>query len=766
VSLLTTHRQSPPSRPAAIGRTAAAWTAALRKALILGAATASLGLLLSVTPAGLDLEESIDLYVLFTLRGSRPSPADIVVVSVDKRSAEALGLPADVARWPRSTHARLTDNLTRAHAAVIVFDIFFEQARPGDEDALLAEAIAKAGTVVLSKYLVRDTVAADGSRRSGTLNIERLLSPLPAFEDAALASAPFPVPKVPVRVSQHWTFKSGAGDTPTLPVVALKILALEFYEDFVQMLQAVDPDQSKVLPPDRRALLEKGELVRTIAATRAIFAGDRRTAARLRERLAGMSGPERNERQRGLLQALIDVYDGPGSRYLNFYGPPQTITTLPYHHVINWAEPPDFRKKAVFVGLSEDLRPEQKDGFHTVFSRPSGLDLSGVEIAATAFANLRDSRSVRPLAPRGHLVLIVVAGLILGVCSFLPPGKAAGISLTLGILYVSLAQYRFNAAETWYPLTIPLLFQLPFAVIGGIVWRYAEANHERRTIRQAFAYYLPDSVIDQLLQSRSGIASSSQVVDGICLATDAEHYTSLAESLEPAELARFMNKYYETVFGPVRRHGGVISDVVGDAALAIWASVDPNPGLRECACFAACDIVRALEHFNRTSSVRLPTRIGLHSGHMSLGNVGALDHYEYRAVGDIVNTATRVQGLNKRLGTRILVSEETISGLDRFLTRKLGTFLLPGKSKRLVVHELVCRMEDADQDQIVRCALFADALGAYERQAWRQAADRFTILLKNHGDDAVCTLYLEDCERYQQHPPDVDWDPVIRIDTR
>jgi adenylate cyclase len=690
------HQRSSISRSAV--PTFPAWAGALRKALILGVSTASLGLLLSIIPAGLDLEENIDLHVLFTLRGSRPSPADIVVVSVDKKSAEALGLPGDVTRWPRSIHAQLTDNLRRARAAVIAFDIFFEQARPGNEDALLAGAIEKAGTVVLSKYLVRDAIAARGSRRLEMLNIERLLSPLPLFEDAALASAAFPVPKVPVRVNQHWTFKSGAGDTPTMPVVALKIFALEVYEDFVQMLRAVKPDLGQALPPDLQALLTKGQILPTIAATRALFASDRHMASRLREHLAGMSESDGNRRRRRLLQALIDVYDGPNSRYLNFYGPPQTITTLPYNAVLNWAEPPDFRDKAVFIGLSEDLRPEQKDGFHTVFSEPSGLDLSGVEIAATAFANLRDGRSVQPLSPGGHLVLVGVTGLVLGACSLLRPGKATGMSLMLGILYFTLAQYRFNASENWYPLTIPLLFQLPFGVIGGIVWHYAEANRERRTIRQAFAHYLPAPVIDQLLKSRSGIGSSSQVVHGICLATDAEDYTGLAESMEPADLARFMNKYYEIVFEPVRRHGGVISDVVGDAALAIWATAitEADWRLRERACWAACDIVRALEHFNGTSSISLATRIGLHSGQMSLGNVGAFDHYEYRAVGDIVNTATRIQGLNKRLGTRILVSEETISGLKGFLTRRLGTFLLPGKSKRLVIHELVCRMEEAD----------------------------------------------------------------------
>jgi hypothetical protein len=75
-------------------------------------------------------------------------------------------------------------------------------------------------------------------------------------------------------------------------------------------------------------------------------------------------------------------------------------------------------------------------------------------------------------------------------------------------------------------------------------------------------------------------------------------------------------------------------------------------------------------------------------------------------------------------------------------------------------------MEEADQDQIVRCTLFGDALDAYEDQAWRHATERFTTLVKDHGQDAVSTLYVENCERYLKRPPDAGWDPVIRIDTK
>ena len=127
-----------------------------------------------------------------------------------------------------------------------------------------------------------------------------------------------------------------------------------------------------------------------------------------------------------------------------------------------------------------------------------------------------------------------------------------------------------------------------------------------------------------------------------------------------------MNRYYAVLFEPVKRHGGLVQDVVGDSMLAIWATTEPDASLRNRACLAALDIAAAVDRFNADSGrLALPTRIGLHSGRLLLGSVGAMDHYEYRAVGDIVNTATRLEGLNKHLGTRMLVSADVLEGLRR-----------------------------------------------------------------------------------------------------
>jgi adenylate cyclase len=144
-----------------------------------------------------------------------------------------------------------------------------------------------------------------------------------------------------------------------------------------------------------------------------------------------------------------------------------------------------------------------------------------------------------------------------------------------------------------------------------------------------------------------------------------------------------------------------------------------------------------------------------------------MDHYEYRAVGDIVNTATRLEGLNKHLGTRMLVSADVVAGLDGLLTRELGAFLLAGKSRPVVVHELLGKADDISERNRTHCAIFAAALAAYRRGAWSEAMRLWREALQAHGgDDGPSQFYLRWCEAHVSGLSLADWDGVIRMDQK
>ncbi len=248
------------------------------------------------------------------------------------------------------------------------------------------------------------------------------------------------------------------------------------------------------------------------------------------------------------------------------------------------------------------------------------------------------------------------------------------------------------------------------------------------------------------------------------MASDAAQYTQLAELLTPEALSSYMHDYYEHLFKPVRAHGGIISDVVGDAMLAIWSAREPESQLRRQACEAALEALDAGQAPH--SSIDLRTRIGLHAGEIMLGNIGALDHYEYRAVGDIVNTASRIEGLNKQLGTSLLVSETVLSGLDGFVSRVLGAFLMVGKKKAIVIHELLGRQSDCDQQLHQLCEHFAEGLCAYQRHDWQSATDCFQQALELSPEDGPSRYYLERCTLHVQEMLPLPLDGVIVMQSK
>ncbi|MEN8175107.1 MAG: CHASE2 domain-containing protein [Pseudomonadota bacterium] len=732
------------------------------KTLAFGLAVGLFGMLIGLSPLGQWLDEQVGLSWLFELRGPRVAPTEAVILSIDRESATELGLPASARRWPREYHARLIETLNAAGARGIVFDVFFQEPRPGGTDQRLADAMEKAGNVVLFEYLTRQVgeIDDDTGTALGRYNLEQRILPVEVLKDGAAATGPFPLPKVPARVSQVWRFKPEIGGVPTLPMLAFQLHAQRGYGLLREALLRTGTQGPSGLSPDWSDMIANGRFQEEVKRIRHLFSAQPALGGAVRALLTG--GIVEPSVQRDALK-LLDAYSGPPGAYLNFYGPPGHLATWSYHRIIEgtgWE--PAFRDKVVFVGFAERFAGEDKDSFHTVYSDETRLT-SGVEILATAFGNLVDGSALRPLDPRLQAALFLVLGLIAGVVF----RRVSGVwtlpsALLLGGSYLWAAHVAF-AGFLWLPLATPLLVQLPLAAVGALLWHYLTTRRDRRRIREAFGYHLPLQVVDQLASGARDVAGDSDRMFGICLATDATQYTTLSERLDPGELRNLMNRYYAAVFAPVRRRGGIVSDVVGDAVLAIWVAAESSRELRQQACLAALELNSAVETFNvREAGGRMPTRVGIHCGELVLGHVGALDHYEYRVVGDIVNTATRIETLNKQIGTRMLVSEEAIRGLEAaFIIRPLGVFLLAGKSHPTALAELLGTPEEVDSKQRALLDLFADGLDAFRDKRWSEAAAFFERCLERMPDDGPAAFYLQQTRKYAESADEEDFDAVI-----
>lgn len=230
--------------------------------------------------------------------------------------------------------------------------------------------------------------------------------------------------------------------------------------------------------------------------------------------------------------------------------------------------------------------------------------------------------------------------------------------------------------------------------------------------------------------------------------TDGEFYTSLAESIDPGSAVEFMNRYFSVLMRPVYEHSGFVADLKGDGMLATWIEGSTRAEIKRRALLACLEIAERARHFSRSNSSRgFGTRIGACFGPLALATIGTAAHHEERVVGDTVNISSRLEQLNKDLGTRILICDNLAKDMDEFLFRDLGHFQLRGRMNRVHVHELMGLRAAATARQRALCVDFAAALADYQYGRLDQSVARLRRICSRFPSDGPSRYYLERCDK-------------------
>ncbi len=728
--------------------------------LLIGLIAASAGS--GLTEWGNELEESLGLKTLFALRGPAAPPPEVVIISLDKASAQALALPDKPEKWPRSLHARLIRKLSAAGARLIAFNIVFDEGRNPQDDRLMANVMRRSHNVILSDYIKRGVISLsqNSPQDASQFFYDLIIRPIPLFSQAALFSTPFTLPKTWKDVRQFWVHQDN-GSCGFPAAVFQAYVFSQLYPEILKLTHQISPELASHLPSGYDAAVSKRLLTSVMLAFKTFFDQYHHALPEFIQ-LANTQIPAS---KRSLLLKWLSLYAPPQIRYLNYYGPSGSITTISLVDVLSGTSQ-FFRDKVVFVGYSENLHPEKSQGFYTVFSHSAADTFSATEIAATAFANLLEDSWIRTQDPMVQFLFLLGWGTGLALlCWRLPLVRAFIMANIAGSIYFTIVYYQFVHHHHWYPLVLPLAIQIPAVLLITLCCHYISTRQEKESIHQAFRLFLPEDITSRITSAKTvdALSSHGELKFGVCLATDAGRYTTLSESLDPMTLGQLMNEYYSTLFLPVKAQGGQISDVIGDAMMALWTSSEKSPSLRRQACQAAIQINQAVTLFNKTHRYQLPTRIGLHSGMVRLGTLGSPDHYEYRAVGDAINTATRIENLNKVLGTRILASADVARDLEEFQFRELGTFILEGKKQAIDIYELIGLAEGISQGQKSFFRAFANALALFKQYDWANAHQAFADLANQYPEDNPTLFYLFLCQSYLQDPPTTDQPDVILI---
>jgi adenylate cyclase len=301
-------------------------------------------------------------------------------------------------------------------------------------------------------------------------------------------------------------------------------------------------------------------------------------------------------------------------------------------------------------------------------------------------------------------------------------------------------------------------------------YSYSTEGKQRRELRRAFNRYLSPAVVSQIVESSGVLELGGNTVEGTVYFSDIKDFTNIAESMQPKELVSYLNEYFTLASDLILKRDAMLDKYIGDAIMAIFGAPISKPDHAKLACLTALEIQRSLEAYYRKKSAQTPqftTRIGLNSGKMIVGNIGSTRRLDYTAIGDTVNLASRLEGVNKFFGTRIIISEHVYSqAKDAIETRELDLIRVKGKNVPIRIFELVGEKGTLNENRTEFLSLFQEGLQYYRNKQFDHAARQFENLLNVDPNDGPSTTYVERSKLLAMQKLPDNWDGVFTLTTK
>ncbi|HEX7652897.1 MAG TPA: adenylate/guanylate cyclase domain-containing protein, partial [Verrucomicrobiae bacterium] len=324
--------------------------------------------------------------------------------------------------------------------------------------------------------------------------------------------------------------------------------------------------------------------------------------------------------------------------------------------------------------------------------------------------------------------------------------------------------YLFDTERLWFPWLVVAAVQVPVAWAWSILYNSLSAYIQNRLLEQSLSLYLSPKQVQRILKD-PGLrqpGGSKQVVS--ILFSDIAGFSRVSEQLDPQELVQLLNAYYETTIRCIHQTDGTIVDIIGDAIFAIWNAPETQPDHREKMLAAALAFLQNVTQFNgKQGSFALRTRVGLHTGEVVVGNVGSTEHFDFTAIGENVNLASRLEGLNKQLGTDVLLTPAALPReVVAYSLRPVGKFRFKGFENTVEVIELVVNAGSPAETRGWRDQ-FAAALQGFQRRDWAGAQAGFEQVLRLRPGDGPSTFYLHQLTQLTHQPLPPEWTGEINL---
>lgn len=644
-------------------------------------------------------------------------PNVVRVVDVDEASLAAYGQWP----WPRTRLMELVQRLQEAGVAAIAFDVLL-----AEPDRTAPQAMAKLwqsapANAVLQALPDPDLALAQALSGAGVVlgsSLSQSAAPDLDADKAQQPALPFRVVSTGPQPAKALEFASAVWPLPLLSAQADGLGAMNFTADADGVLRRVP-------------LLFRlnGQWVPSLSAeTLRVAQGARNYLVRSNE--AGV--------QEVRIGAITVPTTAQGEIWLDF-GQQLPGLLVPAAHVLSGQLTQDQLKGQVVVIGSTAA------GLMDVRSSPLGHLMPGVQAQAMALSQMLSGQHLlRPAWARGAEGLVLLLGMLATAVVALRAPVRWSASLT-GLLVATLLAGAWWAFlhERWLldALNPALAVLLTFGLASGV--RHRKTERQQRWLRQAFSRYVSPNRVAHLMAHPEQLVLSGKRQQCSFVFTDLAGFTSMIEASDPGQIVSVINDYLDAMLTIIFKHEGTLDRFMGDALVVMFSAPVPQADYRQRALDCALDMHAFASSYARQQQARgLPwgsTRIGVHSGEVIVGNFGGQNFFDYRALGDPINTAARLESVNKHLGTRVCVSQAILDGCPNARVRPVGRLLLKGKSAALHAFEPIATM---DATVCASPAEYAVAFEALQHGPPAAARAHFEALALRHPLDPLVVLHL------------------------
>lgn len=449
--------------------------------------------------------------------------------------------------------------------------------------------------------------------------------------------------------------------------------------------------------------------------------------------------------------------DEHGGALVPYKGRRESFTYVPASKVLHGEVPAGILNGAIVIVGTSAL------GLSDLRTTPLETQYPGVEVHANLLDAILQSTAAKDYfyyrpdwEPGATFFILLVSGLLLAL--ILPRLEPGYMLVVTGAWFVVLILGNFalwKAAR--FDLPMAAILTMAFLISGfNIVFGFLKANNQRREIKAMFGQYVPPAHVEHMLANPDDVSLEGESREMTVLFSDIRNFTTLSEGLSAQDLKQLLNRYFTPITEIIFAHNGTIDKYVGDMVMAFWNAPLTDPDHAHNAIVAALAMQKKVEELKAEfAAANLPevnVGIGINTGNMNVGDMGSEFRRAYTVLGDAVNLGSRLEGLTKYYGVKVLVGESTCARAPEFLYRCVDRILVKGKHEPVTVYEPVCLLGEASESRKARVERFNEAIGYYFAQQWDASLDILRELSTHEPDRLLYQVFIHRIAELSTHP--------------